>query len=263
MTIKLSLSKAVIFDAVKSATYMRGKMLKATSSNAEAAAYDLTAGDEDVDTRALNRYIQDGFEQLKTVFVDYIDNDAVTVGNNLIQDGVDGSTLTYYLKVSYRWNGTLTDACARLSSKYIADYATLLWYGDNGLSDMVNYYTAMLKNDEVAVRKCFIKSPPVAPISSYPTSVSLLDDATGDEILPNGSVTLEQGETGGVNYVLDDGMVDDIEAHSEDPEIVAVRRSKKGFKLIAGLKGRTLITIFSRHNDDVSTSFYVTVMANT
>lgn len=251
MIIKLNLSKAVILDAVKSATYIRGKIVKASANNAETVAYDLTLGDEDVDNRSINRYIQSGFEQLKTVFVDYINDDAAVVGNNLISDEKSDDVLTYYLRVSTRWNGTLTDACARLSSKYIADYATMLWYGDNGVTDMVNYYTAMLKNDEVAVRKCFIKSPPAAPTLSYSSKIQFQQPQMSD-----GSLHLIEGEEETITYTLDDGAIDDIETRSDEPTVARTFLNGRGQWCVKGLnQGVATITFFSRHNDTVRASF--------
>lgn len=261
MKIQLTLNKSLITEAVKAETYLRGNYVKATdqSGSTTTVGYRTQAGDDEVDERKVDRDIRYATEKLKTVFVDYITPSATVKGDDMVDSVNDANQfIIYNLTVSQRWNGTLTDACARLSSRYIQDCATMLWYQAIGDKQQTEYYALLLKNDEAEVRKCFIKSPPEAPSLSYSTKIQFQQP-----LMTDGSLHLIEGDEEIITYTLDDGAIDDIETRSEEPSIVRTYLNNEGKFVIKALRpGVSTIVFFSRHHDDVRASFDCIVMSD-
>lgn len=260
MHIQLSLSKSLINEAVKAETYLRGKYVRASAADGSTtnAAYTTQAGDDEVDERKVDRDIRYASEKLKTVFVDYITPTPTAKGDDMIGSSDKDGQIIYNLTVSSRWNGSLTDACARLSSRYIQDCATMLWYQALGDKQQTEYYALLLKNDETEVRKCFIKSPPEAPALSYSSKIQFQQP-----LMTDGSLHLVEGDDETITYTLDDGAIDDIETRSEEPSIVRTCLNREGRWCVKALRpGVSTIVFYSRHNDAVRASFDCIVMSD-
>lgn len=266
MNIQLTLNKSLIKEAVKSETFLRGGYVRAAGQDASSVgvANKIQAGDEEVDERKIERDIRYATEKLKTIFVDYITPSPIQKGDDMVDSKDDENNIIFHLTVSRRWNGTLTDACARLSSRFIQDCAIQMWYLALG-DKQAEYYTALVKQDEVEVRKCFIKSPPEAPNPKYSTNIELTEPA-----LKDGAITITNGEAKDgelsadkpikFTYKLDDGAIDDIETHSSAPDIVKTYVDNEGNWCIKPVRtGEATITFFSRHHDEVRTECKVVV----
>lgn len=260
MQIQLTLSKPLISEAVKAETYLRGKYVRASATDGSTtnAAYTTQAGDDEVDERKVDRDIRYATERLKTIFVDYITPSSTVKGDDMIGSSDKDDSIIYNLTVSSRWNGTLTDACARLSSRYIQDCATMLWYQAIGDKQQTEYYALLLKQDETEVRKCFIKSPPEAPSLSYPSKIQFQQP-----LMTDGSLHLMEGDDETITYSLDADAIDDIETRSEEPSIVRTHLNREGKWCLKALRpGVSEITFFSRHNDTVRASCDCIVMSD-
>lgn len=260
MQIQLTLSKSLITEAVKAETFLRGNYVKASDQSGSTATvgYKTQAGDDEVDERKLDRDIRYAAEKLKTVFVDYITPSAIAKGDDIIDSSDSDDQIVYRLTVSTRWNGTLTDACARLSSRYIQDCATMLWYQAIGDRQQTEYYAVLLRQDETEVRKCFVKSPPEAPSLSYSSKIQFQQP-----LMTDGSLSVVEGDTETVTYTLDDGAIDDIESRSGEPSVVRTYLDSDGKWCIEALRpGVSAVTFFSRHNDTVRASFDCIVRAS-
>jgi hypothetical protein len=257
MKIQLTISKALITEAVKSETYLRGRMVRASENGSATLSNDITVGDEQVDERKISRDISYAVEKLKTIFVDYITPSPTLKGNDAVDSSDSDGLIKFNLTVSTRWNGTLTDACARLSSRYIQDVAVMQWYVALG-DKLSEYYAQLVKQDEIEVRKCFIKCPPAAPTTSYSTKINFQQPNMTD-----GSLHLIEGDTETITYSLDAGAIDDIETRSEDPDIVRTELDGEGNWVFRALRpGATTVEFYSRHNDDVCASCDVIVMSD-
>ena len=115
MIIKFQIIKGVVMEAVKAATYLKGKMDRSVNPDATKVAFNEEAGDDEVHERALQRHFDVAMEMLKTIFADYLVPTAQTIGDNAISYTLDSSGIVEFtLNVSRRYHGTLTDALGRL-----------------------------------------------------------------------------------------------------------------------------------------------------
>lgn len=260
MQIQLTLVKPLIVEAVKTETFLHGNFVKSTDQNGSttALAYNTQAGDEEYALRKIDRDIRYAVEKLKTVFVDYITPSPIVKGDDSVTSSDDNKNIIYHLTVSTRWNGTLTDACARLSQRYIIDCAVAQWYISLGDTKQAEYYGALLKQDEIEVRKCFIKLPPQAPSLQYSTNISFVSPSITD-----GAIHLTEGDNVTFTYTLDDGAIDDIETRSSDPSVVRTCLDTEGKWLVKALRpGFATVTFFSRHHDTVRAVCDVNVISD-
>lgn len=255
MIIKFQIVKAVIIEAVKAATYIKGKVDEAAQPGSRIPYYE-TAGDDDTHGAILTHDFQTALEMVKTFFVDYIAPTAQTIGNNVIYYSNEDDIVTFTLDVSRRYNGTLADTLARLTAKYVEDYMVYQWWLKTSNLKQAEPYSATLASDELSIRRCFALSAPKVPTYSFPTSLSLFSDA-----LSEGALTIPLGDEQTVTYTIPADSVDDIEALSSRPSIVEIHRtcSSRTFCIIPKNTGVCDITLYSRHNDDVFANIEVTV----
>lgn len=255
MIIKFQIVKAVVIEAVKAATYIKGKVDEAAQPGSRIPYYE-TAGDDDTHGGILSHDFQTALEIVKTFFVDYITPTAQTIGNNVIYTTGEDDIVTFTLDVSRRYNGTLADTLARLTAKYIEDYMIYQWWLKTSNLKQAEPYSATLAADEQAVRRCFILSAPKVPSYTYPTSLSLFTDG-----LSEGAITISLGEEQMLTYTIPGDAIDDIEALSSRPSIAEIHRacSSRKFCIIPKNTGVCNITLYSRHNDDVFIDIEITV----
>lgn len=248
MIIKFQIVKSLVVEAVKSATYLKGKMDLAADDKAAKISSQETAGDDEVHERTLTHDFDSALEILKTFFVDYLVPTPQTVGDNAIYYGTNTDDIVEFtLSVSRRYNGTLTDALARLSARYVEDYMIYQWWLKTTNLKQAEPYQATLAVDEQAIRKCFVMSGPTLPTTPYPTELTVKVNGEGTE----GEVTLEKGEEATLSYSLNAGAIDDIEARSEDPSMVEIHRcrDRRSFTLVPKNTGFCKVKLWSRHSD--------------
>lgn len=258
MIIKFQIIKSLIREAFQSTTYLKGQMDRLAQGANNALVASETGGDEALHERVFTSDFHAALEMLKTIFVDYLVPTSQTIGDNAIYyNEKTDDIVEFTLSVSKRFNGSLTDALARLSAKYTEDYVTMQWWIKTTNAKQAEPYQAALLKDEADIRKCFILSAPSVPIVRFPTSITAKVDGTDAE----GEITLRIGEDATVSYSLNDGSVDDIEARSEDAGIVSIERfaPPKTFVLHPLNTGVAKIRLFSRHSDKVYTEFTVIV----
>lgn len=258
MIIKFQIIKSVIMDEVKRATYLKGRADASSDEKATKFSMAETVGDDEVHERTLEHDYQAALEIVKTLFVDYMVPTAQTIGDNVIFYGnITDDVVEFTLDVSRRYNGTLTDTLARLSAKYVEDYMIYQWWLKTTNLKQAEPYQATLAVDEMQIRRCFVLSGPSVPRTTFPTEITI--KSNGDE--GDGTLTMEKGEDGTLSYAIDDGAVDDVEAHSDDPAIIEIHRCREryAFTLVARNTGFTTVRLFSRHNDDATAEVEILV----
>lgn len=259
MIIKFQIIKSFVVEAVKSATYLKSKVDEAADPKATKIAYQETAGDDPVHENALTRDFDTALEVLKTIFVDYLVPTPTTIGDNAIYYTPGGDDLIEFtLSVSRRYNGTLTDTLARLSARYLEDYMIYQWWIKTNNLKQAEPYQSALVADEQTIRKCFVMSGPVIP--TVPYSKTLAVKVNGEEVNGGISITLGGGDMK-ISYTIDPRTIDDIEARSDNPDILGVERSseKYCFTLKPLAEGTAHITLFSRHSDELKKEVEVTI----
>lgn len=259
MIVKFQIIKSVVVDAVKSATYLKGKIDSAADEKATKIGFQETAGDDEVHERTLTHDFDTALEVLKTFFVDYIVPTPQTIGDNAIYYGdKEDDVVEFILEVSRRYNGTLTDALARLSARYVEDYMIYQWWLKTTNLKQTEPYQAALAIDEQAIRKCFVLSGPIVP--KVPYTETLTTKVDGGDTEGGVLISLDDNDVT-LSYAIDNGTIDDIEARSSDPSILEVHRSVEphSFSLSPKNTGVVTVTLFSRHSDSLKVTVEITV----
>lgn len=257
MIIKFQIIKSVIIEAVKAATYLKGKIDEAAQPGQKTPYFEI-AGDEEVHERTLDHDLTTALEKAKIIFVDYYVPTAQTIGDNAIYyNDKTNDIVEFTLNVSRRYNGSLTDTLARLVSKFVEDTMCYEWWVKLGNLNQAAPYQSAVAADEIAIRRCFVLSAPAVPTIKYPTTLTAKVDGTDAE----GEIIIRVDENATVSYSIDEGAVDDIEARSEDPSIVEIMRYRAPmtFELVPRNTGVARIRLFSRHTDNVYVEFTVIV----
>lgn len=238
-------------ESVKGETLIKGRVDKATDDKAAALAYQEEAGDEQFHIRKLYRTMYTSLEELKGVIGDYLDSDTATGGDNVYAE-VDDDTdsITLQLSVSERFNNSFVTSLARLCSKYIEDKMLFLWWGTFNIKQ-AEYYAKLVDSDEKSILRCFTKTAPEVPTTPYTTSIRT-DMGDSYRMAKNTEETL--------TYIIDSVCLDDVEATSDSPYVVSIgERVKNGFKINSHEVGLAAVTLYSRHDEEVSHTVMIAV----
>lgn len=240
MTIKLTLSKPLIIEAVQNETYLRGQVEKSADQRAITAAYHEQAGDEVYHMRLLDRSLYSSLEELKTHLSDYLSSSGGTSADNIIDSSFDGDSIIINLSVSPRFNRGYTQSLARLSSKYIEESMLMDWWKPINEKQSA-LYAQFVERDLSSIRRCFNKTAPEVPSVPYTSSLTVTGTA----------IDIGIGEEHTVTYILSDGAIDDIEAMVGDVTICDIARSESGFVVVGKRYGQTTMRLYSRHNEEL------------
>lgn len=246
-TIKIQLVNALIIEAVKSETFIRGQVVKATDPKLLAEAYHEQAGDEQYQERILIRGLYTNLAELKTHLSDYVSTLGATSSDN-ITSTEDNGVITLSIVVTERFNKGFSDPLAKLCAKFIEDSMLVDWWKPIN-EKQATLYLSFVEKDLLAIKRCFNKTAPTAPTVPY-TSVL---NTTGS------AIEIGVGEETTVTYELSDGAIDDIECRTKDRFIVDVARTEQGFTVIGKHLGHTYITLYSRHDNSLERVIHVFV----
>lgn len=281
MNIKLSLIKSLIIESVKNETYQKGIFDKATDANT-AAAYHEQAGDEEYHERMLSRAFYTNLEELKSYLGDYLTSNGATTADNICSEEKD-DVVAIMLTVSERFNTSYTDTLSKLSAKYIEESMLADWWKPIN-ADRTGFYAQCAEKDLAAIRRCFVKTAPKAPTYQFPTAITIhypvlperdgvpgilssADTAHKDldpMLLHNNPWCLSRGDESAISYTLtgenaQQQPVDDIVVRCDDPCCRAALDTDGLWQLRGLRSGYTIVTLFSRHNDQVFAKFAVQV----
>ena len=259
MIIKFQIIKSVVIEAVKSTTYLKAKVDSAADENAVKVGFNEAAGDDEVHENLLTHDFQTALEMVKTLLAEYLVPTAQSVGDNIIYyNDKDDDIVEFVLNASRRCNGTLTDTLARLVAKYVEDYMIFQWWTKTTNLKQAEIYQASLAVDEKSIRRCFVLSGPTLPTIPYTQQLTAKVDGSEED----GAVTIAlENKEETLSYSIDNGAIDDIEARSDDPSVLEIHRSPEPytFSLNPVNTGVAIVTLFSRHSDDLKVEVEVTV----
>ena len=276
-TIKITLIQSVIINSVKNETFQTGNVVKATDGKAITRAYHEQAGDEAYHERMLARAMFTQVEKLKTWFAEYLSGTGNVVEDPLIDSDEQGGSFNILLSVSDRFNLGYTKTLARLSQKYVEDRMIHLWWAASD-RDKSAFYAQLAEDDLVGIMRCFNKTAPDAPEYQFADAITLkypILPSNGTSLSGDGGgivpeTTLLQhpyligtGQESEITYALsraDGGKpIDDILTRA-DNECCTVCLDDRGRWCIRGrYRGVSVITLFSRHDDNVFARFAVRV----
>lgn len=247
-TITLTLVKSLIVEAVKNETFFKGNVDKAADQRAVTLAYHEQAGDDAYQERMISRGIYTALEELKTQLADYISTSGFSSADNSIDSSEDGDNIIIHLKVSDRFNKGFTSSLARLCSKYIEECVLMDWWKPINEKQSA-LYSQFVERNLASIKRCFTKTAPSIPTVPYTTILTTTGTA----------IELEVGEEHTVTYTISDGAIDDIECMVEDMKVIEVGRSEEGFTIKGAQRGHTYIQLYSRHNDELTSTIHVYV----
>lgn len=259
MIIKFQIIKSVVIEAVKSTTYLKAKVDSAADENAVKVGFNEAAGDDEVHENLLTHDFQTALEMVKTLLAEYLVPTAQSVGDNIIYyNDKDDDIVEFVLNASRRCNGTLTDTLARLVAKYVEDYMIFQWWTKTTNLKQAEIYQASLAVDEKSIRRCFVLSGPTLPTIPYTQHLTAKVDGSEED----GAVTIAlENKEETLSYSIDNGAIDDIEARSDDSSVLEIHRSPEPytFSLNPVNTGVAIVTLFSRHSDNLKVEVEVTV----
>lgn len=281
-TIKIQIIHSLAMNSAKNETYQKGVVDKAVKPELITAAFHEQAGNEQYHEAMLGRYMFSQIELLKTYFSDYL-----TGGGNVAEDATISGTEAdgvseILLKVSDRFNDGYVKTLARLSQKYVEDRMIFLWWHSVS-KEFAAIYANAAEEDLTGIQGCFNKVAPSAPTYDFPTAIELRypiiperDNVPGyitpdnkavimPEMLFSNPFVISLGQESEISYVLtgEDGRkpIDDIIVRADNPRCCQPFIMNNGGWCLQGQQtGFTVITLFSRHNDQVFNSFAVRVV---
>ncbi len=286
-TIKIQILHELAMNSAKNETYQKGVVDKAVDPKLITAAFHEQAGNEHYHEAMLGRYMFSQIELLKTFFVDYLTGDGNIAEDATIDSTEANGVSEVLLKVSDRFNNGYTKTIARLSQKYVEDRMVYLWW--NSVSkDFAAIYAAAAEEDLAGIRAAFSKTAPAAPQYRFPVAIEIrypiIPERNGipgfitPSMVSAGSPSsstipvetllanpwlISRGSITEISYTLsgenDKQPIDDIVVRADNPCCTPFIDDGGNWCLKGESEGYSVITLFSRHNDQVFASFAVRI----
>ena len=279
--IKIQIIHSLAVNSAKNETYQKGVVDKAVDAKLIRAAFHEQAGNEAYHETMLRRLLLTQIEKLKTYFSDYL-----TGGGNIAEDATIDSTeendmTEIVLNVSDRFNDGYVKTLARLSQKYVEDRMIHLWWVPVS-KEFASLYAQVAEDDLDGIMNCFHKTAPEAPRYQFPTAIEIRypiipeRNGTPGYITPDNSAVIQpeilfgnpwiigRGQESEISYILtgenDRKPVDDIIVRADNPCCQPCIGSDGRWCLRGCSTGHTIVTLFSRHNDQVFAKFAVRIV---
>ena len=278
--IKITLIQSLIVNSVKNETYRRGQVFKAADEKRTAMAFHDQAGDDTYHEAIIGRAMFTQAEMLKTWFSEYLSGSGFLAEDPLISQDEENGTIEISLKVSDRFNNGYVKTLARLGQKYVEDRIIYLWWATTD-KELAAIYSQLAEEDLVGIRRCFSKTAPNKPAYNFPTAIELRypiipeRNQTPGYITPGNSAVIQpvqlfnnpwiigRGEESEISYTLtgEGGKkpIDDVIVRCDDGCCEPFMHG--GNWCLRGIcKGITIVTLFSRHNDQVFAKFAIRIV---
>jgi len=278
--IKIQIIHSLAMNSAKNETYQKGIVDKAVDPKLITAAFHEQAGNEQYHEAMLGRYMFSQIELLKTKFSDYL-----TGGGNIAEDATIDSTeedgvSEIVLNVSDRFNDGYVKTLARLSQKFVEDRMIFLWWHSVS-KEFAAIYSGAADEDLAGIMGCFNKTAPQAPVYQFPTAIEIrypiIPERNGypGYLTPSANPTVEpeilfenpwligRGQESEISYTLtgENGNkpIDDIIVRADNPCCLPCIGADGRWSVKGVSTGYAIVTLFSRHNDNVFAKFAVRV----
>lgn len=258
-TIRLNIIKSTIIDTIKSETFIKGLVDKATDDRASMIAYQEAAGDDAFHERKLERIINQSAERLSTLLGDWLSNEVSNKSgdNSVIIDTSDAARIVFDLKVTDRFNESYTTTLARLSSQYIENQSLVLWW--TPINDkQAALYDSLLKSTIDDIQRCFNKVAPKAPV--YPFTKHLSVDKSEIEIVVPKDTHYPFNDdeiTAEIRYTIDENAIDDIN-YETSSNLPILRGRSQVLHVYPRFTGTYYVDLYSCHMEE-ETKLTVTI----
>lgn len=288
MEIKLVLSKAEILQRVKAKSHIKGvsDMNDNESVNSARKTYTQQAGDDPDSNFLLLSSLRTGVDRFKSIMVDYVisfEDDTDTADN--IHDNLSDNTVdvfTIFLNVSERFNKAMTQPLTDHASAYVENQMLYDWYLPLAPEVAKNFASAAAAI-QIEIMRSVVKVRPQVPTYKYPTEIimryPIIPDRDGmpGYITPDNQGTMQPemlfanpwiigiGQESEISYTLRSEQdnyapLDDIVVRADNPAVCQVGLSKGRWNCKGRMTGYTVVTLYSRHNDQVFCQFAIRVV---
>lgn len=162
-TITLSLNKKLIFEAVKTDTYITGKVEITTDGSQNAKVYNEQAGDDDFHERKLERTLRGSVGAFESLLTEFVDTSTGSISDNLA-DGNDDFAIT--IVTSERFLNGLAQPLASLAQEFIINRMIAQWW-TAAKPELSQFYLALSNDNIASVRRCLSKKAPTTASADY------------------------------------------------------------------------------------------------
>lgn len=181
-TLKLSLKKSLIIEAVKADTFQSGQVDKAADSVKNASlAYNEQAGDEQYQERKLIRFLRSGLARFAAAMNEFVDTESGTLSYTLNEASDD---IIIRVVVSDRYNDGLAQPLSSFAEEYITYTMDYMWW-QSIKPALAKDYFEYAQETLTQIRLCLAKTAPSSSTASY-------TDVTGE--IENGGATTTDPE---------------------------------------------------------------------
>lgn len=163
-TITLNLKKDLIIEAVKTDTFLTGKIDKSVDAvkNAE-LAYNEQAGDDVYQERKLLRTLRSALAKFEANMAEFVDSSAGAISDNLSSSSDD---IAITIAVSDRYFDGLANPLSSLAEEYIINMMDYTWWQPIK-PELAKSYLAFAQESLMHVRMCLAKSAPKTSENDY------------------------------------------------------------------------------------------------
>lgn len=163
-TLKLSLKKSLIIEAVKADTYQSGQVDKAADSVKNASlAYNEQAGDEQYQERKLVRFLRSGLARFAAAMNEFVDTESGTLSYVLTDESDEIEILVV---VSDRYNDGLAQPLSSFAEEYVSYTMDYMWW-QSIKPALAKDYFGYAQDTLIQIRLCLAKTAPKASAASY------------------------------------------------------------------------------------------------
>lgn len=155
-TITLSLNKKLIFEAVKTDTYITGKVEITTDGSQNAKVYNEQAGDDTYHERKLERTLRGAVGSFESLLTEFVDTSTGSISDTLSSTS-DSFNIT--INTSDRFLTGLAQPMAALAQEFIINRMIAQWW-TAAKPELSNFYLALSNDNIASVRRCLAKKAP-------------------------------------------------------------------------------------------------------
>lgn len=162
-TITLSLTKSLIFEAVKTDTYITGKVEITTDGSQNAKVYNEQAGDDNFHERKLERTLRGAVGAFESLLTEFVDTSTGSISDDLAT-ATDAFAIT--IVTSDRFLNGLAQPLASLAQEFIINRMIAQWW-TAAKPELSQFYLALSNDNIASVRRCLSKKAPTTSSADY------------------------------------------------------------------------------------------------
>lgn len=251
--IEIPISRQTCVSKVKRQLSKVGKRAKDNSGKNIFSEITLSSAEEPaiIDSFYVSIEVLKGFLEDYISTYGYIPEDEDFEPPSVRVDGIgskeQNDVVTFHIMVSDSFNEAYIQSLSQLIPRYLEDAMLAEWWTAINAQQMKTYSDAT-ESDIVAIRRCFNKKPPYYPKYPYTRHLSVM--GTG--------FNMKVGHTNTVTYTIDYGVKDDIQARSDNRNVI-IGNCREGFTVKAIRLGTTHLTLYSKHDEEVCVTIRIHV----